>query len=86
MWPIVEPMNMQELTWSASGEYAIAKTVRAGARFSGGVPIGNGDLRVVGAVRAAWTSGAFTTAAELQAGIAGDPFNLRGVVSTALSF
>lgn len=86
MWPIVEPMNLQELTWSAAGEFAITPAVHGAARFSGGIPIGNGDNRVVGALRASWATGRVTSAAELQAGLAGDPFNLRGVVSTALSF
>lgn len=86
MWPIVEPMNMREFTWSASGDYAFTPHVHGGARFSGGVPIGNGDNRIIGALRAAWGSGRFSTAAELQAGIAGDPFTIRGVVSTAVSF
>jgi hypothetical protein len=86
MWPIVEPMNFAELTWSAAGEYAITDELRAGARLSGGVVIGDGEHRVVGAVRVGWAGDRVTTAAELQAGIAGDPFTLRGVVSTALSF
>ncbi len=86
MWPIVEPMNMQELTWSAAGDVVIVPKVTGGARLSGGIPIGNGDTRVVGAVRVGWGAGRFTTTAEVQAGLAGDPFNLRGVLSTALSF
>jgi hypothetical protein len=86
MWPIVEPMNMQELMWSAAGDVVIVPKVTGGARLSGGVPIGDGDNRVVGALRVGWETGRFTTAAEVQAGLAGDPFNLRGLVSTALSF
>jgi hypothetical protein len=88
MAPLVEPMNMSELTWSGSGDVAIAAGVRAGARLSGGVPVGSmpGTDRVVGALRVAWGSGRVDTAAELQAGLAGDPFNIRGVVSTALRF
>jgi hypothetical protein len=86
LWPLVEPMNLSELTWSAGGDYALARTLHAGARLSGGIPIGNGDNRVVGALRVAWASGRFATGAELQAGVAGDPFTLRGVVSTALTF
>ncbi|HEY5952350.1 MAG TPA: hypothetical protein VIV40_42925 [Kofleriaceae bacterium] len=86
MWPLVEPMNMVELTWSAGGAYAVTPHVQAGARFSGGYPIGNGDNRVVGALRVGYASGRYATAAELQAGLAGDPFTVRGVVSTALSF
>jgi len=88
MAPLVEPMNMSELTWTGSGDVAIAAGVRAGARVSGGVPVGSivGTNRVVGALRVAWGAGRVDTAAELQAGLAGDPFNIRGVVSTALRF
>lgn len=87
MWPLVEPMNVSEVTWSAGGGYAITPAVQVGARVSGGIPIGlPGDNRVIGSLRGAWASGRFQTAAELQAGIAGDPFIIRGVVSTALSF
>jgi hypothetical protein len=88
MAPLVEPMNMSELTWTGGGDVAIAAGVRAGARFSGGVPVGAmpGVDRVVGAVRVAWGSGRVDTAAELQAGLVGDPFNIRGVFSTSLRF
>lgn len=86
MWPIVEPMNMSELTWSAGGDYGFGRTWRAGARVSGGVPIGGGDNRVVGTVRLGWRDGRFATAGELQAGIAGDPFTVRGLVSTTMTF
>jgi hypothetical protein len=86
-WPLVEPMNMSEISWSASGDIALAHGTHAGARVSGGVPVGAaGTDRVVGAVRVAWGSGAVDTAAELQAGLAGDPFTIRGVVETALHF
>jgi len=88
MAPLVDPMNMSELSWSGSGDVAIASGVRAGARISGGIPVGSlpGADRVVGAVRVAWGEGRVDTAAELQAGLSGDPFNIRGVVSTALRF
>lgn len=88
MWPLVEPMNMSELTWSGSGELAVGSGVHAGARLSGGVPIGvlPGHERVVAAARVAWSAGRYDTAVELQAGLVGDPFTLRGVVSTALRF
>lgn len=86
MWPIVDPMNLSEVTWSTGGEIAIKPRLQAGARFSGGIPIGTGEHRIVGALRVGWGSGSFSTGAELQAGIVGDPFNLRGVVSTTWSF
>ncbi len=88
MWPLVEPMTMSELTWSGAGELAVGSGVRAGARLSGGVPIGvlPGHERVVGTARVAWSAGRYDTAVELQAGLVGDPFTLRGVLSTALRF
>ena len=88
MAPLVEPMNMSELSWSASGDVAVGAGVRAGARASGGIPVGSlqGTERVIAALRVAWGSGRVDTAAELQAGLVGDPFNLRAVVSTALRF
>ncbi|NVB80694.1 MAG: hypothetical protein HOV81_20025 [Kofleriaceae bacterium] len=87
LWPLVEPMNMSEVSWSAGGDYAIVPNVRAGLRASGGIPVLEpGRNRVVGAARVAWRTGPVENAAELQAGLAGDPFTVRGVVSTALSF
>lgn len=87
MAPLVEPMNMSELTWSGSVHVTIDQGLRAGARVSGGVPIGMpGTNRVVGTLRVAWGAGRVDTAAELQGGLAGDPFNVRGVVSTAWRF
>jgi hypothetical protein len=87
MAPLVEPMNMSELTWSGAGDVPIAGGVLAGARLSGGIPVGDaGTNRIVGALRVAWGAGRVSTAAELQIGLAGDPFNIRGVVSTALRF
>jgi len=88
MAPLVEPMNMSELTWSGGGEVTVGNGARTGARVSGGIPVGSmpGTNRVVGALRIAWGEGRVDTAFEFQAGLAGDPFNIRGVVSTALRF
>ena len=86
-WPLVEPMLMSELSWSAGGDVRATHDVRVGGRMSGGIAVGGpGDTRVVGAVHVGWRRGRVDTGAEVQAGLAGDPFNLRGVVSTALSF
>ena len=87
VWPLVDPMNMSELTWSASGEVPV-RAVRFGARVSGGVPVGHlpGHTRVIGALRVAFGHGRVETAAELQGGLVGDPFTLRAVVETALRF
>ncbi len=86
-WPLVDPMNMEEVSWSAGGDYAITPAVRAGLRASGGIPlVDTGHNRVIGAARVGWRNGRVESGAELQAGLAGDPFTVRGVVSTALSF
>ena len=49
-------------------------------------PIGDGSTRIVGGVRAAWTQGRVESGLEIQAGFAGDPFTLRGVAETTVSF
>jgi len=86
-WPLVEPMNMSELTWSAACDIALGDGIHGGARATGGVPVGEpGHDRVVGAARLAWGAGRVETAAELQVGLVGDPFTLRGLVETALHF
>ncbi len=84
--PLVDPMNFQELTFTTSGELVLARQLRTGARLSGAVPVGDGTTRVIGGVRVLWTEGRVATAFEIQAGLAGDPFTLRGVVETALRF
>ena len=85
--PIVDPMNMRELTWSASGELAVARALRLGARLGGAIAFEEtGVHRTVGAVRAVWNAGRVDTSAELQLGISGDPFIARGVIETTLRF
>lgn len=86
-WPLVDPMNFAEVTWTASGEIPLARVLRAGGRLSGGVPVGaEGETRVVAGVRVLWNAGQVDTAFELQTGLAGDPFTIRGVFETALRF
>ncbi len=85
-WPLVDPMNLQELTWTASVYVPLSRELHAGVRMSGGVPIGSGRQRVTGGVRAIWTARAVETAFEIQAGFAGDPFILRGLVESAVHF
>ena len=84
--PLVDPMNLQELTWSAGADVDVGHAVRVGGRTIGAIPIGDGVARVIGAGRVAWGTPRVTTAFELQLGVAGDPFTIRGVVDTALRF
>jgi len=88
VWPLVDPMNMSELSWSGAGDHAFTRDLRVGARMSGGIPVGHvvGHERVIGSLRVAFGHGRVETAAEVQVGLVGDPFNVRGVVETALRF
>ncbi len=85
-WPLVDPMNLQELTWSASASVPLGHVIRTGLRMSGGVPLGDGRQRVTGGVRAIWTAGRVESGFEIQAGLAGDPFILRGLLESAVHF
>jgi hypothetical protein len=85
-WPLVDPMNLQELTWTANAYVPLARALQAGVKMSGGVPIGDGRNRASGGVRVIWTQGQVETAFEVQAGFAGDPFIVRGLVESAVHF
>lgn len=84
--PLVDPMNLQELTWSAAADVEVGHGVQLGGRTRGAAPIGNGQTRVIGGGRVAWASDHVTTGLEVQLGLVGDPFTIRGVVDTALRF
>lgn len=84
--PLVDPMNLQELTWSAGAEVTLGHGMLLGGRALGAIPIGNGRTRVIGGGRVGWGTPRVSTAFELQLGLAGDPFTVRGVVETALRF
>lgn len=84
--PLVDPMNMNELTWSTGADVDVSHGVRVGGRALGGFAIGTGSDRVIGAGHVAWGTARFSTGFELQLGLAGDPFSVRGVVDTALRF
>jgi hypothetical protein len=87
MWPLVDPMNRSELAWSASGDLAVAPAWRIGAQLTGGAPVVEaGVTRVIAGARAVWITHRVQTGFELQAGVAGDPFTLRGVAQTTLVF
>jgi len=84
--PLVDPMNMQELTWSAAADVDLGRGLQVGGRVRGGVPIGTGTTRAIAGGRLAWGTPRISTGVELQVGMAGDPFTIRGVVDTALRF
>jgi hypothetical protein len=84
--PLVEPMSLEELTWSAGADLDIGRGIRLGASAQGAMPMGSSPDRAFGAGHVAWGTPRIETKAELQVGIMGDPFTVRGVVETALRF
>lgn len=87
VWPLVEPMNMSEVTWAASAGVALGHAMHGTARVGGGVPVElPGHTRVIGAARLGWGADRLETAVEVQTGLVGDPFTIRGLVETALHF
>jgi hypothetical protein len=85
-WPLIDPMNQQELTWTASAYVPLGRALHAGVRASGAFVIGDGMNRAAGGVRAMWTTGRVDTGFEIQAGFAGDPFILRGLLESMVHF
>jgi len=84
--PLVDPMNMQELAFRAAADVDLGHGMQLGGRAQGGVPIGTGSTHVFGGGRFAWGTPRVSTGLELQVGVAGDPFTVRGVLDTALRF
>jgi hypothetical protein len=86
-WPLVDPMARSEVTLATAGDVRVPHGVHVGARLSGAIPVGvSGDPRVIAAARAVWIRGRVQSGLELQGGVVGDPFTLRGVVQTTLGF
>jgi hypothetical protein len=86
LMPLVDPMNMQELTWSAAADVDLGHGLKLGGKTLGGVPIGAGQTHMIGGGRVAWGTPRVTTGLEVQVGLVGDPFTVRGVLDTALRF
>ena len=87
VWPLVEPMNMSEISWGVGCDLVLGHGIHTTVHAAGGIPVGLvGHERVIGAARLGWTSGRVDTAVEVQTGLVGDPFTIRGLVGTALHF
>jgi hypothetical protein len=85
-WPLVDPMTVSELIGAAGIERSLTRTLSAGARTGLALPLEAGETRVTLTARVAWSRGRYRTAAELGAGLAGEPFDLRGVITTSARF
>jgi hypothetical protein len=86
VWPIVEPMNYQELTFNASVMVTLAAALRAGVRASMATAIGDGSDRQTAGVRAVWTTDRVETTFDISAGVVGDPYIFRGTLASAIRF
>ena len=77
-------MNMQEVSWGVSMIVPVSRKLRVAARCAGGIPVdvAMGVDRVIGGLRAMWSEQRVLTSFELQVGLAGDPFDIRGVLQT----
>lgn len=85
-WPLVEPMSSSELMGDVRVDRALAGRLRGGARVMFAFPLQGDPTRVVAAVGGTWRGARADTGAELQAGLTGDPFTVRAVVTSALRF
>ena len=85
-WPLIDPMNQQELTWSAAATAPLGNVIHAGVLASGGIAIGDGVNRAAGGIGASWRAGHVETSFTLQAGFAGDPFILHGKLESMVHF
>lgn len=86
MWPLVDPMNASEVTYSGGATMRLARVLAAGVRAFGAAPVGTGETRLAGGLRAVWSAGRIETSFEIQKGILGDPFVLRGMLASSARF
>jgi hypothetical protein len=81
-WPLVAPMNARELSFGGSAMYSLSPAWAVGVSSNGATPIGDGRARLITGGRIVWMFGRLVTAAELAGGVVGDPFGVRGMLST----
>lgn len=85
-WPLVAPMSRSELMTDVRGDVAVAGRLRALARLGLALPLADEPTRVIAAIGARWHGPVTQTGAELQAGLAGDPFTIRALITSAVRF
>jgi hypothetical protein len=85
-WPLIDPMNQQELAWSITGAIPLARALTIGSRLGGAVAIGDGTDRTHAAFYAVWTEGRVATKLDLFTGFASDPVVVGGGLSSEVSF
>ncbi|MCE9580110.1 MAG: hypothetical protein K8W52_43745, partial [Deltaproteobacteria bacterium] len=71
-WPLVEPMNMAEVTGALGADATVARRWRLGARAAIAVATGAGSTRAIAAGGIRWVGARLEVATELQVGVLGD--------------
>lgn len=85
-WPIVAPMSFSEVTVDSAVLRPLAAGLDAGVLTTLALPTGRLPARATTGARVRWRAGRVTTTLDVDGGLAGDPFQLRGTLGTAVSF
>ena len=85
-WPLVDPMTASEIVASISIERVLSRAFFAGVGVSYAEPLDIGDRRAIVDAGVGWRRGRYTTRGLFQAGIAGEPFDLRGSMTVSAGF
>jgi hypothetical protein len=86
MWPLVDPMNAQQVSYSASALLPLARVLGAGVRMRGATPIGTGENWLVAGAAVVWQEARVQTRLDVERGIVGDVFETRGMLETEIAF
>lgn len=86
VWPLVDPMNGQEVAASLAVSQPLAHKLHVAGRVGGALAIGDGANRVHVAFEAVWTAGRVTTKLDLFTGLASDPVGVGGSLGSEVSF
>ncbi|MBL9016976.1 MAG: hypothetical protein JNL83_22495 [Myxococcales bacterium] len=86
VWPLVDPMNQQELAGSLAVSLPLAHKLHLAGRLGGALAIGDGGDRIHAAWEAVWTEGRVTTRFDLFTGLASDPVVVGGGLRSEVSF
>lgn len=87
MWPLVDPMNPEEILADGRLTAGLTPRLRAGAGGTYARPrVDGGAVRGVGYAVAELTSGSYTFGTQLSIPLAGDPFVARGTFELAYRY
>jgi hypothetical protein len=86
MWPLVDPMNAQQISYGVTALVPLARVLGAGVKMRGATPIGTGEDWLAGGVGVVWRTARVQTSFDVERGIVGDVFGMRGTLETTFAF